>query len=100
MERTAWTDERLDDAFAQLREEMREFRAEIRGEIRELRRELHSELSQMKLFMLGSNVTILAGITIGEGSMIGAGAVVTRDVPDFAVVAGVPARVVGDARHR
>lgn len=47
---------------------------------------------------IGSNATILCGITIGEGAMIGAGAVVTKDVADFAVVAGVPARVVGDAR--
>jgi acetyltransferase-like isoleucine patch superfamily enzyme len=49
---------------------------------------------------LGSNCTILAGITVGEGSLVGAGAVVTRDVPDYAVVAGVPARVVGDIRER
>jgi UDP-2-acetamido-3-amino-2,3-dideoxy-glucuronate N-acetyltransferase len=47
---------------------------------------------------LGSNVTVLAGVTIGERALVGAGAVVTRDVPDFAVVAGVPARVVGDVR--
>jgi len=44
---------------------------------------------------IGSNATILAGITIGEGSMIGAGAVVTHDVPADSVVAGVPARVIG-----
>ena len=44
---------------------------------------------------IGSNATILAGITIGEGSLIGAGAVVTHDVPADSVVAGVPARVIG-----
>jgi len=47
---------------------------------------------------IGSNATIIAGITIGVGALIGAGAVVTRDVPDYAIVAGVPARVIGDAR--
>jgi len=45
---------------------------------------------------IGSNATILAGITIGEDAMIGAGAVVTSDVPDHAIVVGVPARIVGD----
>ncbi|HZE63343.1 MAG TPA: acyltransferase [Pyrinomonadaceae bacterium] len=49
---------------------------------------------------IGSNVTIMAGITIGEHSLVGAGAVVTRDVPDYAIVVGVPARVVGDVRER
>jgi UDP-2-acetamido-3-amino-2,3-dideoxy-glucuronate N-acetyltransferase len=49
---------------------------------------------------IGSNATILCGITIGEGALIGAGAVVTKDVPDFAIVAGVPAKVVGDTRTR
>lgn len=44
---------------------------------------------------IGSNATILAGISIGEGALIGAGAVVTRDVPAFAIVAGVPAKIVG-----
>lgn len=44
---------------------------------------------------IGSNVTILPGVTIGEGALVGAGSVVTRDVPDDAIVAGVPARVVG-----
>ena len=49
---------------------------------------------------IGSNATILAGLTIGEDALVGAGAVVTRDVPDYAVVAGVPARIVGDARNQ
>jgi len=44
---------------------------------------------------LGANSTILCGITIGEYAMVGAGAVVTRDVPDYALVVGVPARIVG-----
>jgi len=45
---------------------------------------------------IGSNATILCGVTIGEGAIVGAGAVVTHDVPDHAIVAGVPARVVRD----
>ena len=46
---------------------------------------------------IGSNATILCGLTIGEGATVGAGAVVTQDVPPKAIVAGVPARSVGDA---
>lgn len=41
---------------------------------------------------LGSNATILCGVTVGEGAVVGAGSVVTRDVPAGAVVAGNPAR--------
>jgi len=44
---------------------------------------------------LGANSTILCGITIGRFAFVGAGAVVTKDVPDFALVVGNPARVVG-----
>jgi acetyltransferase-like isoleucine patch superfamily enzyme len=43
---------------------------------------------------IGVNAVILPGITIGKGAIVGAGAVVTRDVPPFSVVAGVPANFV------
>jgi hypothetical protein len=81
MERTAWTDERLDDAFAQLRDEMREMRAEMRGlrsetaeGFRDLRHEMHAEFrdvradaAQMKLFMLGGLITILTAFIALHG---------------------------------
>ncbi len=44
---------------------------------------------------LGTNVIVLPGVTIGRGSVVGAGAVVTRDLPDFSIALGVPAHVVG-----
>ena len=43
---------------------------------------------------IGANVTILPGIVIGEGAMVGAGSVVTHDVPPHKIVYGVPARIV------
>ncbi|MHA2944194.1 acyltransferase [Ralstonia mannitolilytica] len=43
---------------------------------------------------IGANATILPGITVGKGAMIGAGSVVTKDVPEFSVVLGNPAKVV------
>jgi len=42
---------------------------------------------------IGSNATILCGVTIGEGAIVGAGSVVTHDVPPGAIVAGNPARI-------
>jgi len=44
---------------------------------------------------VGANATIICGNTIGKYAFIGAGSVVTKDVPDYAIVAGVPARQVG-----
>jgi len=44
---------------------------------------------------LGANCTIVCGITIGKHAFVGAGAVVTKSVPDYALVVGNPARIVG-----
>jgi acetyltransferase-like isoleucine patch superfamily enzyme len=49
---------------------------------------------------IGSNATIMGGIKVGSNALIGAGAVVTKDVPDYAIVIGVPARIVGDVRDK
>jgi acetyltransferase-like isoleucine patch superfamily enzyme len=48
---------------------------------------------------IGMNACILPGLNIGAHSIVGAGAVVTHDVPQYAVVAGVPARVISDRRE-
>jgi UDP-2-acetamido-3-amino-2,3-dideoxy-glucuronate N-acetyltransferase len=44
---------------------------------------------------IGANATIVCGSTLGRYSFVGAGAVVTRDIPDFALVVGVPAEQIG-----
>ncbi|SDM59227.1 UDP-2-acetamido-3-amino-2,3-dideoxy-glucuronate N-acetyltransferase [Acetanaerobacterium elongatum] len=44
---------------------------------------------------IGANATVVCGCTIGQYALVGAGAVVTHDVPDYAVVTGIPARVIG-----
>ena len=49
---------------------------------------------------LGANCTVVCGHTIGRGAMIAAGAVVTKDVPDFALMAGVPARQIGTVNEK
>ncbi len=49
---------------------------------------------------VGANATIVCGHTIGEYAMIAAGAVVTKDIPPYALVAGVPARVIGRVNER
>jgi acetyltransferase-like isoleucine patch superfamily enzyme len=48
---------------------------------------------------IGANATLLPGITVGESAMVGAGAVVTKDVPAYSVVAGNPARVIRELQR-
>ena len=47
---------------------------------------------------IGDKTTILGGVSIGDGAIVAANSVVTKDVPPFCVVAGVPARIIKDLR--
>ncbi len=49
---------------------------------------------------IGTSSTILCDVKIGRSAIVGAGAVVTRDVPDYAIVAGNPAVIIGDVREK
>jgi acetyltransferase-like isoleucine patch superfamily enzyme len=56
--------------------------------------ELGKEIHVGEDCWIGGNAVILPGVTIGKGSTVGAGSVVTKDVPEFTIVAGNPARII------
>jgi len=49
---------------------------------------------------IGPRAIILPGVTVGKGAIVAAGAVVTKDVPDFAIVGGVPAKEIGERPNK
>jgi UDP-2-acetamido-3-amino-2,3-dideoxy-glucuronate N-acetyltransferase len=60
-----------------------------------VRRELYEETLLRRGCSIGANATVVCGITVGRYAFIAAGTVVTHDVPDYALVAGVPGKVMG-----
>ena len=66
-----------------------------RSEFPQRSNEYYKKTLVKKSASIGANATIICGVTIGEYAMIGSAAVVTKDVPDYALVIGNPGRVVG-----
>ena len=66
-----------------------------RSEFPQRGNEYYSKTIVKKSASIGANATIICGVTIGEYSMIGSGAVVTKDVPPYSLVVGNPSKVIG-----
>lgn len=66
----------------------------VNHEPKNIRTVMTREIHIKKNAWIGARVSILPGVTIGENAIVGTGSVVTKDVPDNAVVVGVPARIV------
>tara|TARA_Y100000748_G_scaffold304192_1_gene312517 strand:- start:4820 stop:5329 length:510 start_codon:yes stop_codon:yes gene_type:complete len=66
-----------------------------RSEFPQKGKEYYEKTLVKKSASIGANATIVCGVTIGEYSLIGSGAVVTKDIPPYSLVVGNPARVVG-----
>ena len=66
-----------------------------RSEFAQRGSEYYEKTLVKKSASIGANATIICGITIGRYALIGSGAVVTKDVPDFSLVVGNPGRIVG-----
>jgi len=49
---------------------------------------------------IGPRAIILPGVTVGKGAVVAAGAVVTKDIPDFSIVGGVPAQIIGERKTK
>ena len=71
-----------------------------RSEFPQRGREYYTKTVVKKSASIGANATILCGITIGEYAMIGSGAVVTKDVPPYALVVGSPGRIIGEVDNK
>ena len=70
-------------------------RATVKGKLKEVGRNWKPQTTIVKKgASIGANATILGGITIGKNSIVGAGSVVTKDVPDNVIVAGNPAKIL------
>ncbi len=70
-----------------------------RSEFPQNKSELYEKTLIRKSVTIGANATIICGITIGKYAFIGAGSVVTKNIPDYAFVIGNPSRVVGWVNH-
>jgi len=76
-------------------------RATVNGRLKEKDKDWVAEKIVVKKgASIGANATILGGVTIGENSIVGAGSVVTKDVPPDSIVAGNPAKLIGKVKGK